>query len=682
MLRRRIYISAFLIASIPAWSATSGNSSPEQKVKAKAAIHNGANASVRGSISEQEKVKHVLSRFTFGARPGDVEKVRAIGIDAWFERQLNPEQIDDSALNKRLRDYPSIFLNTKQLLAAMPTEFLIRQVAQGKAPMPTDPAMAGLYQVLLAKMDAEKAKNDLLQKQTTPLTPAQLQAQQDEEEAKKKADQERAGVLADQLLAAVKNQRMTILLQMSVEDRIVLTTNLQGTKRATLLADFAPRERELFLQMGGNFRNSPDVAVGELLQAKVLRSILSERQLQEVMTDFWLNHFNVFLYKDSDKYYTSSYERDTLRPRALGKFKDLLLATAKDPAMLVYLDNWLSIGPDSPAAGKPKPGQKNFVKKGLNENYGREVMELHTVGVNGGYSQADVTNLSLILTGWTVDHPEAGGGFLFDPKRHQPGEKQWFGQTIREGGYNEGAQALEWLAKQPQTAHFISYKLAQRFVSDNPPASLVTKMANTFLGSDGDMKEVLRAMYRSPEFWSPQYYRTKSKTPLEFVASAFRATETDPSNPQALVGVLQQMGQPLYQMLPPTGYAMTADHWINTGALVDRLNFALSLANSRIANMKFDGPRLLVSCLLSRPVPEVNPRALRIAEVERKPVSGMEEALSLMEGSLVQGETSSQTRQAILRQLGVSQANGQQDPAQVLNMMTAMLIGSPDFQKR
>jgi uncharacterized protein (DUF1800 family) len=420
------------------------------------------------------------------------------------------------------------------------------------------------------------------------------------------------------------------------------------------------------------------------MQAKILRAILSERQLQEVMTDFWFNHFNVFIHKDSDRHYTASYERDTIRPHALGKFSDLLLATARDPAMLVYLDNWSSIGPNSLAAGRLRPQQNKLVQRGLNENYGREVMELHTVGVDGGYTQSDVTNLSKILTGWTVDHPEQGGGFVFDPRKHEPGKKNWFGQTIQDNGYAEGERALKWLAAQPQTAHFISYKLAQRFVVDEPPSSLVDRMAKSYLNSDGDIKQVLRTMYRSPEFWSPKYYRTKVKTPLEFVASAFRATATAPTNPGALVGTLQRMGEPLYQMLPPTGYPMTADHWMNSGTLVDRLNFALALANSKLGNTKFDAPHLLAIELFVRPAPTPDREGhpVQIAKVANTAFSGASEALGLMEGTLIIGHVSSQTHAVINQKLEEAVAQGDEDPAQILNMTAALLLGSPEFQMR
>jgi uncharacterized protein (DUF1800 family) len=550
---------------------------------------------------------------------------------------------------------------------------------------------------------------------TSDLMAARAAAQVDAQKtAQKKQDQAAAQELADQLLGMPKAQRMPAILKMPVDQRIILATNVPDPQKGLLMADFNPREREIFGEMGGG----PDagyVLDNELQQAKIVRSILSERQLQEVMTDFWFNHFNIYIHKDSDQFYAAGYERDAIRAHALGKFRDLLLATSQHPAMLVYLDNWLSIGPNSPAAGKPKPNPKQInslqppkpqSQRGLNENYGREVMELHTVSVNGGYTQADVTNLAKILTGWTVDHPELGGPFLFDPKKHEPGPKKWFGQVIQENGYNEGRDALMWLAAQPQAAHFISYKLAQRFVADRPPASLVDRMAATFLSSDGDIKEVLRTMVHSPEFNSRKYYRDKVKTPLEFVASAFRATGTNATNPGALVGVLRNMGEPLYQMLPPTGYPMTADAWMNSGALVDRLNFSLQLANSKVANIKFDAPHLLAAGLLARPAapPAAQSAAhapLHAASLLRSAASradsangatsglpgtapsGAEEALRLMESVLIDGEVSAKTNGVIQSQIvGDLSAAPPVDAAQALDTMTALILGSPEFQMR
>ena len=395
--------------------------------------------------------------------------------------------------------------------------------------------------------------------------------------------------------------------------------------------------------------------------------------------------------------------------------------------MMVYLDNWLSIGPDSIANGVD-PSNPNSKKgnKGLNENYGREVMELHTVGVNGGYTQADVTALSAILTGWGVDRVTRAGGFLFDPKRHEPGPKLWFGYVIDDDGtltgkdakplpagqtfgpsnspatpnsMKQGIVALTILAQSPQTAHFISYLLAQYFVADNPPPALVDRLQKTFLASKGDIKTVLRALIASPEFNSKQYFRNKVKTPEEFVASAFRATNTDPQNPGAMVGTIRTMGMPLYNALPPTGYYLTADQWMNSAALIDRLNFAYALTNGKYANQKFDAPKLLATGLLTpstagdlsgfgavKPVASSAGQAKLMgvaAPVEEAaptaaPV-GTQVALHVLEATMIGAPVSAQTNQLINKQM---QQLGNQNPTDTLNLLTALVMGSPEFQLR
>ena len=631
-------------------------------------------------LSDREKAAQLLNRFTFGPRPGDLSAVLKIRPETWFEQQLNPDGIPDPVVDKRLQDYPALRLTSSQIVYNFPTNQVLREISEGKQGYPQDPTLASVYEVLEAKYTREQqARKD---EQTNKLTPDQIDAQKT---SLKKQNQAAALVFAEQLLGMPKAQRMAAILSSSVDQRIALTESTPDPQKKMLLADFNPREREIFSAMGGG-PDAAHVVDSELQQAKMLRAILSERQLQEVMTDFWFNHFNVFLNKDTDQIYSPAYERDAIRVHALGKFRDLLLATAQHPAMLVYLDNWLSIGPDSQSAGKPKPNQ-NQPQRGLNENYGREVMELHTVGVNGGYTQADVTALSRILTGWTVDQPGKGGSFVFDPKKHEPGDKKWFGQNIAfqsgPNGFDEGETALSWLASQPQTAHFISYKLAQRFVADDPPPALVDRMAATFLSSGGDIKEVLRAMERSPEFWSRRNYRAKVKTPLEFAASAFRATETDPSNPGAIVNVLKTMGEPLYQMQPPTGYPMTADHWMNSAALVDRLNFSLQLTGGKLGNTPFDAPRLLATGLLARDA-EPAKTAMRRISVEETPVqlpSGREEAIALMEQMVVGGSVSSKTSDVILKQISDSAVNGSSaDSTQTLNTIAALILGSPEFQ--
>jgi uncharacterized protein (DUF1800 family) len=317
------------------------------------------------------------------------------------------------------------------------------------------------------------------------------------------------------------------------------------------------------------------------MQSKLLRAIYSERQLQEVLTDFWFNHFNVFLEKGADRYLVTGYERDAIRPHVLGKFKDLLEATAKSPAMLFYLDNWQSVGPRAPGGGR--------ARRGLNENYGRELLELHTLGVDGGYSQKDVTEVARCFTGWTINQPQRGGGFTFNPRLHDTGEKTVLGVKIPAGGgMEDGEKVLDIVAHHSSTAHFVSWKLAQRFVADNPPPALVDRMAQTFLKSDGDLREVMRTMLNSKEFWSVGAYRSKMKSPLEMVASAARASDADVSFALPLANQVAQLGQPLYRKQEPTGYSNSSQAWVNSAGLIARMNFAVQLANGNIPGVKVE----------------------------------------------------------------------------------------------
>ena len=296
---------------------------------------------------------------------------------------------------------------------------------------------------------------------------------------------------------------------------------------------------------------------------KLLRAVYSQRQLQEVLTDFWFNHFNVDVRKIDDHPVLVEYERDVIRPRVLGRFRDLLGATSKSPAMLFYLDNWLST-----AAGR-----------GLNENYARELLELHTLGVDGGYTQADVVDVARCFTGWTLRKPHEATGFEFNDTMHDHASKRVLGQTINAGGgVDDGERVLDVLARHPSTARFIATKLVRRFVQDDPPTALVDRAAKTFQRTDGDLREVMRTILASPEFLAPAGRRAKVKAPLEFVASALRATRASVTNVRSFAGTIGAMGEPLYQCQPPTGYTDRAAFWMNTGALIGRLNFAHSLA--------------------------------------------------------------------------------------------------------
>jgi uncharacterized protein (DUF1800 family) len=351
----------------------------------------------------------------------------------------------------------------------------------------------------------------------------------------------------------------------------------------------------------------------ELAEQKLLRAVYSERQLQEVLTDFWFNHFNVDARKGGARFMLTEYERDAIRPHVLAKFRDLLGATAKSPAMLFYLDNWMSADPSGPhpqdnpgrarvARGPfggrvlmppaPRATQKDPEKKtprGLNENYARELMELHTLGVNGGYTQKDVTEVARAFTGWTIDRPRQGGGFIFNPRLHDTGQKIVLGHVIKAGGgESDGEQVLDILAHHPSTAVFIATKLARRFVSDTPPAALVDRVAARFHATGGDLRETMRTLLNSPEFSSPEASRAKVKTPFEFVVSALRATGADVQDARPLVREVQQLGMPLYMCQPPTGYADTGDAWVNTGALVSRMNLALRLSSGQIKGTSVD----------------------------------------------------------------------------------------------
>jgi uncharacterized protein (DUF1800 family) len=698
---RRIALALVLLATLPLHAQKKSTAKPKPPAAAKPVP--------LIPLTQQERAQQLLNRFTFGPRPGDLEQVLALTPKKWFEQQLNPASVPDSALDKRLSEFTTLNMQPDQALLLFPDRFTLQQVAEGKRPYPPDPLLAAMYEVQVYKFnhDLDMKKVDADGKPAlTPPTDAEVAEQ-------KKTDQATAARIAGQLFSLPREQRMSTLIQLPVADRISFTTYVNGDQKNLLLSQFNPREREIFNGMAANIGSNYQI-VNELSQAKVLRAILSERQLQEVMTDFWFNHFNIYIGKDSDQWYTTSYERDAIRKHALGKFRDLLLASATSPAMMVYLDNWQSIGPDSNANGV-NPANPNSKKgnRGLNENYGREVMELHTLGVDGGYIQADVTALSAILTGWTVDRPNQGGPFQFDPKKHEPGTKQWLGHTIGfptaispSDDMREGIEALTLLAANPHTAHFISWKLAQRFVADDPPPALVDRMAATYLATDGDIKAILLTLVQSPEFNSKKYFRNKVKTPMEFLASAFRTTSTDPVNPGALVNTVNTMGMRLYYAQPPTGYYITADHWMNSTALVDRLNFAYALTANKFANQKFDSAHLLALSLMAQPAnPAANQSAASTAPhpkysealltSESVPLAnqpstegtGEDIALHVLESALIGGGVSSQTNQLIHKQVADLSAanppaNSPLTSTDTLNLLTALVMGSPEFQLR
>ena len=634
--------------------------------KAPAKVAHTASSKAAAALTEEQRALHALNRLTFGPRPGDLQKVMDAGVDDWIEQELHPEEIPDSVLDGKLGQFRTLRMSTRDLVQTFPNTNLVKSASEGKTPLPTDPLKRTIYEVQISILADRQNQEQLARDGKTP--DAETKAKID------KQNQDTVSAEADSILALAKEKRMEAILALSPDERRLFVSLIHGQQRDRLLADFAPEQREAFVGM----TNSVAVVDGELQQAKVLRALYGERQLQEVMTDFWFNHFNIYLNKDADQYLVTAYERDTIRAHALGKFKDLLLATAQSPAMLFYLDNWASMGPKSPqaiAANKGKPGQ---AVAGLNENYGRELMELHTLGVNGGYTQHDVTELARVLTGWTIQPLEQGAAYQFDLKKHDPGDKLVLGQTIPENGQNEGLQMLDILAHHPSTAKFVCRKLAMRFVADDPPPVLVDRLAQKFLATDGDIREVLRTLFKSPEFWSPKTYRAKVKTPFEFAISSLRATGTDVTSAGPLLGILSRMGMPLYQMVPPTGYSMTASTWMSSEALIDRMNFALDLSNGKVGGTNFDAGRLLaLGTLTSRGFPRPNP-------ADSDSSRGQETALLLLENALLNGEVSASTQKAIRRQLDDPQvaAHALDDPKRTLNTMTALVIGSPEFQHR
>jgi uncharacterized protein (DUF1800 family) len=612
-----------------------------------------------------KRALHALNRLTFGPRPGDLERVTAMGVDKWIDQQLHPERINDDALQTRLTPLRTLRMDTREIVENFPPPLMIKAVAEGKAKLPSDPTKRAIYEAQLERYQMRQEKKASADQQTAMTGDDTSERREQRLEALEKADQ---------LLDLPPDQRMKSIIEMSPEEQRLLAVSMKG-RRDEMMDGLDPKQRETLIALYA----PQQVVANELAEGKLLRAVYSERQLEEVMADFWFNHFNVFIGKGADRYLVTSYERDVIRPHAMGKFEDLLVATAKSPAMLFYLDNWLSVGPDSDAAlGVPRQSrywngrrrrfpasrtpQKKLKRSGLNENYGRELMELHTLGVNGGYTQADVTEVARVFTGWTLREPRKGGEFAFEPRLHEPGNKTILGHRIKSGGENEGMEVLHLLAHHPSTAKFVCSKLAMRFVSDNPPPALVDRMAQTFLKKDGDIREVLKTMLQSPEFWSSDAYRAKVKTPLEFVASAVRATGADVTDAMPLVRQLQSMGMPLYGMQPPTGYSMKADTWVNSSALLGRMNFGLALAAGKLKGVQLD------------------------AAQPANPPPDAEQTLAALEQTLLAGDVSRQTHDTIAARLQDPKIAERRldDPARAPNvaMIEGLLLGSPEFQRR
>jgi uncharacterized protein (DUF1800 family) len=579
-------------------------------------------------LSKDEQILHALDRLTFGPRPGDVERVKKIGLKKWMDQQLHPERLaENPVLEARLQTLESLRMTPLEALQHYPGPAMIRAIANGKQPMPEDLLLRASVERLITRYKVRQAEAagvavpprdpnaelEPMRPLAAVLTPAEFEIVRSGSMEKRQ-----------ELLESMQPDRVEdMLIAMTQKERLRLFPPASSTIR-----------REIFLL------NGPQQVVNyDLVDSKMLRAVESTRQLAEELDDFWFNHFNVFYDKGADRFLIPQYEREAIRPNVLGQFRDLLEATAKSPAMLFFLDNFESVRPDIDANDK-----KRKVKRGLNENYGRELMELHTLGVNGGYTQKDVTEVARCFTGWTIQEPRKGGGFFYNDKQHDKGEKIVLGHVIAAGGgMEDGEQVLDILARHPSTAHHISLELAQRFVADNPPESLVNRMVQTFLSTNGSIREVMKTMLNSKEFWSQGAYRTKVKSPLEMVASSARALDANVIDAWALAGQVGTLGEPLYHKLEPTGYSNLNAEWVNSASLLGRMNFALQLAQSHIESVKVD--------------------------VSRFGNDPNEVAKTLMFRAM-----SPQTREAIDKALEDKQKN----PA----LVAALVIGSPDFQKR
>jgi uncharacterized protein (DUF1800 family) len=530
-------------------------------------------APLEAQMSPDQKVLHALNRLTFGPRHDDVDAINRIGLDQWIEQQLHPDSIPENpALESKLAPLDTLRMSTADLVRKYPAPQLVKAMVAGRLPFPSDPDAHYMLQKLVARFDRKQTAGSAGPVATQP------DLHSDGIEGGWQLDDAQKSIL-DQGKPA---EQAALLESMPTREQYDVLDSLPNNKRQRLYAAATPELRRRILIFNGPVQ----VVNHDLTEAKLLRAVYSNRQLEEVLTDFWYNHFNVFLDKGADRYMVTSYERDVIRTHVLGHFQDLLLATAQSPAMLFYLDNWQSVGSNPAPNLNARPKAR---AAGLNENYGRELMELHTLGVDGGYTQQDVTEVARCFTGWTIREPRRGGSFEFNERLHDKGEKHVLGVTIPAGGgMSDGLKVIEILAHAPATAHFISKSLATRFVSDNPPDALVDRMSKRFLETDGDLREVMRVMLGSPEFWNLTNFRSKVKSPLEMVASAIRAVDGDVNFANTVTGLMNQLGEPLYRKLEPTGYSNRSTDWMSSASLLARMNFAISLTQSRIPGVTVD----------------------------------------------------------------------------------------------
>ena len=607
----------------------------------------------KAGLTEREAALQLLSRFTFGVRPEDIDNALKMGLNNWLKEQLKGE-LDDDDLQNRLKSYDAINLTNAEVEETYPKGAKVLRMA--------------IKDGYINKDSVNKA---------------------DKKEYREK-------------------------LQAYMQEK--------GLKP----------EQELYRQF---------------ISQKILRATYSNNQLREVLTDFWFNHFNVSLIKPDCAMYIPAYERDVIRPNVFGKFDNLLISTAKSPAMLFYLDNFSSqvsaANQQQNMTGMMETRTDNYKDKfvalqklkktkntqGLNENYAREVMELHTLGVDGGYTQADVTQAARVLTGWTINPSDKDGafqkfidkvgkskleerGFIFDgdflfaANKHDNGDKIVLGKKFSNNGYKEGVELLEMLAHHPSTAKFIATKIAVRFVSDNPSKTLIDKMAKTFLSKDGDIKQVLMTMVESPEFWSKDALRGKTKSPFELAISAVRSLDADLVQPYQLYGWINKMGQKIYYYQAPTGFPDKAQYWINTGALLNRMNFGLALASQKIPGIKIN-----LASLNNNHEPESSEAALKTYGKIIMPERNLDETIKRLTPLLTNPELAKKVNNAAIINTTPTSVNENNEatmmdgnPSTVkqkenkkygntakeksfgdnsmLAQVVGIIIGSPEFQKR
>ncbi|MEO8024907.1 MAG: DUF1800 domain-containing protein [Bryobacteraceae bacterium] len=592
-------------------------------------------------LKKDEQIRFALERLTFGPRAGDYEIVRKVGLKKWIDLQLHPDSIKENpVLEAKLAPLDSLRMTQQEIAQTYPPPQLIAQVARGRAPLPEDPVTRAAVERLAKRY---RAKNNIAASQSTreedmvePAVPLQdlLTPPQIRTLRSGKPDERRA------LLASIDKEKYDDL-------AIALP---QGMRFQNM--QYAPVEmRRMFLRATA----PQQVLASDLNENKLFRAVYSNRQLDELMVDFWYNHFNVYLDKGADRLYVPSYERDAIRPYALANFKDLLKATAESPAMLFYLDNWQSVGPlpVNPRAAQ-RPNAPKRPVRGLNENYGRELLELHTLGVDGGYTQKDIIEVARCFTGWTIRDPRGGGGFWYNDRVHDKGEKVVLGVTIPAGGGKEdGEKVLDILLHHPSTAKFIATKLAVRFVADNPPPALVDRMAQTFADTSGDIRAVMQTMLDSKEFWSVGTQHAKIKTPYEMIASAIRAIGANIDFGTNLATQLANLGQPLYRKVEPTGYSALNAEWVNSSALLGRMNFALALTQNKIPGVRLDASATLPDSTNS----------------------------TVIAKALLNRDVTPQTRSAIEKALEEQvKKNPKAQPSAAI--IAGLVLGSPDFQRR